>query len=85
MGDGQAPPGAHDWLISIGLLPLSFALTGPVSGALGARTTLIAAGLLGGVVTFAALLLPGMRDVEAARTESAGRRGPLVAGVSRTP
>ena len=31
-----------DWLISIGLLPLSFALTGPVSGAIGARTTLIA-------------------------------------------
>ena len=26
-----------DWLISIGLLPLSFALTGPVSGAIGAR------------------------------------------------
>ena len=53
-----------DWLISIGLLPLSFALTGPVSAALGAQTTLIAAGALGGVVTFAALLLPGMRDVE---------------------
>ncbi|HEX5901260.1 MAG TPA: MFS transporter [Solirubrobacteraceae bacterium] len=58
-----------DWLISIGLLPLSFALTGPVSGAIGAQTTLIAAGLLGAVVTFAALLLPGMRDVE-------GRDGP---------
>jgi MFS family permease len=58
-----------DWLISIGLLPLSFALTGPVSGAIGAKTTLIAAGLLGAVVTFAALLLPGMRDVE-------GREGP---------
>jgi MFS family permease len=53
-----------DWLISIGLLPLSFALTGPVSGAIGAQTTLIAAGALGAVVTFAALLLPGMRDVE---------------------
>jgi len=74
-----------DWLISIGLLPLSFALTGPVSAALGARTTLIAAGVLGAVVTFGALLLPGMRDVEEARTESAGRPGPLMAGVSRTP
>jgi MFS family permease len=56
-----------DWLISIGLLPLSFALTGPVSGAIGAQTTLIGAGVLGAVVTFAALLLPGMRDVEGAR------------------
>jgi MFS family permease len=55
-----------DWLISIGLLPLSFALTGPVSAAIGPQTTLIAAGILGGVVTFAALLLPGMRDVEVA-------------------
>jgi DHA3 family tetracycline resistance protein-like MFS transporter len=53
-----------DWLISIGLLPLSFALTGPVSAAIGARATLIGAGLLGAVVTFGALLLPGMRAVE---------------------
>jgi MFS family permease len=60
-----------DWLISIGLLPLSFALTGPVSAAIGARTTLIAAGLLGGVVTFAALLLPGMRAVEGRSEERA--------------
>ena len=53
-----------DWLISTGLLPLSFALTGPVSAALGARTTLIAAGVLGATVTLAALVLPGMRDIE---------------------
>jgi DHA3 family tetracycline resistance protein-like MFS transporter len=53
-----------DWLISIGLLPLSFALTGPVSGLLGVRETLVAAGVLGAVVTLAALWLPGMRAVE---------------------
>jgi MFS family permease len=53
-----------DWLISIGLLPLSFALTGPVSGAIGVQATLIGAGALGAVVTFGALLLPGMRAVE---------------------
>ena len=53
-----------DWLISIGLLPVSFALTGPVSAAIGAQTTLVAAGVIGGAVTFAALLLPGMRAVE---------------------
>ncbi len=53
-----------DWLISIGLLPLSFALTGPVSGAIGAQATLIAGGVIGGAVTLAALLLPGMRSVE---------------------
>jgi Transmembrane secretion effector len=55
-----------DWLISTGLLPLSFALTGPVSATLGAQATLIAAGTLGAVVTFAALFLPGMRAIEGA-------------------
>jgi MFS family permease len=53
-----------DWLISIGLLPLSFALTGPVSSVLGVQGTLIAGGVVGGIVTFGALLLPGMRNVE---------------------
>jgi hypothetical protein len=61
-----------DWLISIGLLPLSFALTGPVSAAIGAQATLVAAGLIGGVVTFAALLLPGMRAVEGLGGADAG-------------
>jgi MFS family permease len=53
-----------DWLISIGLLPLSFALTGPVSGAIGVKATLVGAGVLGGLITFGALLLPGMRALE---------------------
>ena len=55
-----------DWLISTGLLPLSFALTGPVSAALGVRGALIAAGASGAVVTLAALFLPGMRAIEGA-------------------
>jgi MFS family permease len=53
-----------DWLISIGLLPLSFALTGPVSSVLGVQGTLIAGGVVGSLVTFGALLLPGMRAIE---------------------
>jgi DHA3 family tetracycline resistance protein-like MFS transporter len=53
-----------DWLISISLLPVSFALTGPAAAAVGARTTLAAAGIAGAAVTLAALFLPGMRDVE---------------------
>jgi DHA3 family tetracycline resistance protein-like MFS transporter len=53
-----------DWLISIGLLPISFALTGPATAALGARTTLVVAGTLGTAITFAALFLPRMRDLE---------------------
>jgi hypothetical protein len=57
-----------DWLISIGLLPVSFALTGPVSGALGARTTLIGAGVLGSIVTLAALFVPGVHAIEGPAT-----------------
>jgi DHA3 family tetracycline resistance protein-like MFS transporter len=53
-----------DWLISIGLLPVSFALTAPVAGLLGVRATLMGAGLVGAAITFAALFLPGMRDLE---------------------
>jgi hypothetical protein len=58
-----------DWLISIGFLPLSFALTGPVSSVLGVQGTLIAGGVVGGVVTFGALLLPGMRAIEGRHDE----------------
>ena len=53
-----------DWLISIGLMPLSYALAGLVATWLGTRTTLIGAGLLGSVITFAFLFLPGMRSPE---------------------
>jgi MFS family permease len=55
-----------DWLISTGLLPLSFALTGPISAGLGAQVTLVAAGVLGAIVTLSALFLPGMRAIEGA-------------------
>jgi len=54
-----------DWLISIGLLPLSYALCGPVSSAVGVRATLIGAGVLGAIVTFAPLLLPAVRRMDA--------------------
>jgi DHA3 family tetracycline resistance protein-like MFS transporter len=53
-----------DWLISIGLLPVSFALTAPVAAAVGVRATLVGAAIVGSVVTLGALFLPGMRDVE---------------------
>ena len=36
-----------DWLISIGLLPISFAVTGPVAAAIGAQTALVVAGAAG--------------------------------------
>jgi MFS family permease len=65
-----------DWLISIGLLPISFALTAPVAAAVGARATLVGAAVIGAVVTFAAYFLPGMTDIE--RVPSADADVPLV-------
>lgn len=53
-----------DWLISIGLLPLSFALTAPVAAVFGARATLVGAAALGATVTLSAFFLPGMRAIE---------------------
>jgi MFS family permease len=53
-----------DWLISIGLLPLSFALTAPVAGLVGVRATLVGAGVIGAAVTLGAFFLPGMKDIE---------------------
>jgi MFS family permease len=53
-----------DWFISIALVPASYALTAPVTAALGARTTLIGAGVLGATVTWVFLYVPRVRDPE---------------------
>jgi MFS family permease len=53
-----------DWFISTSLVPVSFALTGPVSAALGAQTTLVVAGIAAALVTIAFLFVPGVRDTE---------------------
>jgi hypothetical protein len=53
-----------DWFVSTSLVPISFALTGPVSAGLGAQTTLVAAGIAAAAVTLAFLFVPGVRDTE---------------------
>ncbi len=73
-----------DWLISIGLLPVSFAITGPVSAALGLRTTLIGAGVLGAVVTFAALLVPGVREMDDGAASPRARGGIVLRPIEET-
>jgi MFS family permease len=64
-----------DWLVSTGLVPVSFALTGPVAAALGPSTTMIGAGLVGAFFMGILVFVPGVRDPE--------RRGPAAVG-SRT-
>jgi MFS family permease len=65
-----------DWMISIGLLPISFAVTAPVAALVGARATLVGAAAIGGAVTLGALFLPGMRGIEPA-SEPELRNPPL--------
>jgi MFS family permease len=62
-----------DWFISIGLLPVSLALTPLVAAAIGTRATLVWSGVLGAAVTLAFLFLPGLRDVEGSEALLAAR------------
>lgn len=57
-----------DWLVSFGLLPVSFALCGPIAGQVGARTTLIGAGVLAGVAFLVIYVaVPGLSEPRRSR------------------
>jgi transmembrane secretion effector len=53
-----------DWLISIGLVPASFAVTGPIAGVFGVEAVMLAAGIGASILTVLFYFLPGMRDTE---------------------
>lgn len=53
-----------DWLISSSLIPLSYALTGPVADGIGLKATFVAAGVLGGGAILLFLASPGLHEVE---------------------
>ncbi len=55
---------SFDWLVSVSLIPISFALTGPLASAIGAGMTLVAAGIAASLGTLAFLFVPGMRNTE---------------------
>jgi len=67
----HVPPGllgrvsSVDWFVSTALVPLSYAVTAPVAAVLGVQQTFVWAGVLGGCVTLAFLLVPGVRQAEA--------------------
>jgi MFS family permease len=71
-----------DWLVSVGLTPVSFALTGPLAALAGPVTVLCAAGIVAGGGTLAALyVIPGLRAEDggiarAAAAEAAAGSGP---------
>jgi DHA3 family tetracycline resistance protein-like MFS transporter len=59
-----------DWVLSLALTPVSYALTGPIANALGARATLLRAGLVSGVVLLVVLVVvPSVRNADAQEHE----------------
>jgi hypothetical protein len=53
-----------DWLLSIGLVPVSYAVTGPLAGWLGVKPVLVGAGIAASLLTALFYFLPGTRDME---------------------
>jgi hypothetical protein len=53
-----------DWFVSTSLVPVSFALTGPIAAGLGVEATLVAAGIAAAAATLVCLFVPGVRDTE---------------------
>jgi MFS family permease len=53
-----------DWLVSIGLTPVSFALTGPVSAAIGIEATLVLAAIVPAVAMVVLFFVAGLRRDE---------------------
>jgi hypothetical protein len=49
-------------MVSFSLMPLSFALTGPLAALIGTRALLLIAGVAASLVIFAILLVPGVRE-----------------------
>jgi MFS family permease len=53
-----------DWLVSGSLIPLSYALTGPLAETFGTQTTFLLASVTGAAVVLGALMVPRLHDVE---------------------
>ena len=56
-----------DWMVSMALTPVSFALVGPIVAAVGAKATIAGAGAVGGSAVLACLFIKGVRDLERTR------------------
>jgi MFS family permease len=70
-----------DLLVSFALVPLSMAITGPLADAIGVRTTMLLAGLLGSLVLLALPWTPALRALDQDR----GPRSPSLRTSSRAP
>jgi DHA3 family tetracycline resistance protein-like MFS transporter len=67
---GRLVPGAAlsrvtslDWFVTVGLMPLGYALSGPVAAAVGLHATMIAASVVVAAMFLATLAVPDVRGV----------------------
>ena len=65
-----------DWLVSTGLVPVSFALTGPAAGFFGPEATIVGAAVIGAVLMSSLFFVPGVRDPERDPPMTAEARSP---------
>ncbi len=72
-GDMLGRVSSFDWFVSTGLIPLSFALTGPVAEVVGVKETLAGACVLG-FIACGLLFVPGVRDPEQRHVLPGGAR-----------
>ncbi|HEX5927587.1 MAG TPA: MFS transporter [Baekduia sp.] len=65
-----------DWLVSVGLTPVSFALTGPAAAAFGVGPVLLIAGLVAGTLALVMLYaIPGLRAEDGGIARAAAAAG----------
>lgn len=62
-----------DWMVSTGLVPVSFALTGPAAAIFGPEQTIVGASAIGAVLMLSLLFYPGVRDPERESVEIPAR------------
>jgi MFS family permease len=67
-----------DWLVSIGLTPVSFALTGPVSKAIGIDATLVLAAVVPALAMLVLYVVAGLRRDEERYADAVSETAPAV-------
>ncbi len=55
---------SFDWMVSFGLIPVSYAVTGPLAAGIGVHATMYLAAVLGAAVVLAFLAIPGIRQID---------------------
>ncbi|MDL2336031.1 MAG: MFS transporter [Chloroflexota bacterium] len=66
-----------DWFVSVSLVPVSYALTGPAADIFGAGPVMVVAAFAGAVATVALLFVPGVRAPERVPPESKSSAAPI--------